>query len=245
MATTRTKIVAAAQGWLGCRESDGSFKVIIDTYNNDKPLPRGHKVRYTDEWCATFISALGIKCEAKDIILKECSCNKLIELHQANGTWVEADNYVPAPGDLVLYDWDDKKDHAGDNKNRADHIGIVEAVKGNDITVIEGNYKQSVKRRFLEVDGRYIRGYVVPKYIEEVKVETVNIELNVLRRGDKGEQVKTLQRLLSAFGCSVGLSGIDGSFGPATEKAVIKYQKKYGLTQDGIVGSATWTSLLK
>lgn len=71
------------------------------------------------------------------------------------------------------------------------------------------------------------------------------IELNVLRKGDKGEQVKTLQRLLKALGYSVGLSGADGDFGKNTEKALIKYQKKEGLTQDGICGQKTWESLLK
>ena len=241
MATTRTKIVAAAQSWLGCRESDGTHKPIIDTYNADKPLPRGYKVQYDDEWCATFISALGIKCGAKDIILKECSCNKLIELHQANGTWVENDAYVPAPGDIIMYDWDDKKDQSTDNKNRADHVGIVEKVVGTTITIIEGNKGEAVARRTLQVNGRYIRGYIVPNY----EANMTAVALDILRRGDKGEQVKTLQRLLNALGCSVGSSGVDGSFGPATEKAVIAFQKKEGLSQDAIVGPATWNALLK
>lgn len=243
MATTRNAIIKQAQAWIGCKESNGTHKPIIDIYNNDKPLPRGYKVKYTDEWCATFISALGIKCGAKDIILKECSCSKMIELHQANGTWIERDAYVPAPGDLILYDWEDKKPKE-ENTNRPNHIGIVEKVSGKTITVIEGNYKQSVKRRTLKVNGRYIRGYVVPKY-ELERVETVNIEMNVLREGSKGEQVRTLQRLLRALGYSVGLSGVDGSFGPATLKALKKYQKANKLEQDGVCGQATWNSLLK
>lgn len=240
---TRNQIVKQAQMWVGCKESNGTHKHIIDIYNNDKPLPRGYKVKYTDEWCATFVSAVGIKCDAKDIILKECSCSKMIELHKANGTWVENDAYVPAPGDLILYDWEDKKPKE-ENTNRPNHIGIVEKVVGNTITVIEGNYRASVKRRTLKVNGKYIRGYVVPKY-EVEKVETVNIEMNVLREGAKGEQVKTLQRLLKALGCSVGLSGVDGSFGPATEKALKKFQKKRGLAQDGVCGPATWEEILK
>jgi N-acetyl-anhydromuramyl-L-alanine amidase AmpD len=70
----------------------------------------------------------------------------------------------------------------------------------------------------------------------------VVVELDILRRGSKGEQVKTLQSLLSIGGYPLD---IDGSFGPATEKAVIQYQKKNGLTADGIVGTMTWNSLLK
>lgn len=43
-------------------------------------------------------------------------------------------------------------------------MGIVEKVSGTSITVIEGNYSDSVKRRTISVNGRYIRGYGVPKY---------------------------------------------------------------------------------
>lgn len=57
----RSKVVEIARGWLGCKESDGSHKKIIDTYNACKPLPRSYAVKYTDAWCATFASAVGIK----------------------------------------------------------------------------------------------------------------------------------------------------------------------------------------
>ncbi len=40
----------------------------------------------------------------------------------------------------------------------------MEKVSGTSITVIEGNYSDSVKRRTISVNGRYIRGYGVPKY---------------------------------------------------------------------------------
>ena len=72
----------------------------------------------------------------------------------------------------------------------------------------------------------------------------VSIQLTQLRKGAKGEQVKTLQRLLVAFGFSVGKSGIDGDFGNATYTAVIGFQAKMKLEQDGIVGKDTWSALL-
>lgn len=56
----RSKVVEIARGWLGCKESDGSHKKIIDTYNACKPLPRSYAVKYTDAWCATFASAVGL-----------------------------------------------------------------------------------------------------------------------------------------------------------------------------------------
>ena len=69
---------------------------------------------------------------------------------------------MPKLGDIVLYDWQDSG--SGDNTGTADHIGIVEKVVGSTETIIEGNYQDSVKRRELAVNGRYIRGYIVPKY---------------------------------------------------------------------------------
>ena len=75
--------------------------------------------------------------------------------------------------------------------------------------------------------------------------KTVSINMSVLKKGSKGKEVKTLQRLLIALGFSCGSSGADGSFGNATLEAVKKYQKAKGLVIDGSVGSATWNSILK
>lgn len=166
--TTRIKIVAQAQAWIGFKEADGSHKQIIDIYNGHKPFARNYKVKYTDPWCATFISALAIKLGATDIIPTECSCTELIKLFKQKGIWVEDDAHIPSPGDIMLYDWQDSG--VGDNTGTPDHIGIVEKVKGNVITVIEGNINNAVGRRQININGRYIRGYAVPKYAEETLV---------------------------------------------------------------------------
>lgn len=71
---------------------------------------------------------------------------------------------------------------------------------------------------------------------------TVTIEIDVLRKGDKGNQVKTLQRLLFAMGYYS--EKVDGDFGVKTNAAVKGYQKAKGLTVDGIVGKNTWSKLL-
>jgi putative chitinase len=57
----------------------------------------------------------------------------------------------------------------------------------------------------------------------------------LLKLGSKGEDVKKIQEKL-------GLKP-DGSFGPNTEKSVKDWQKKNGLTSDGVVGDATWVKL--
>lgn len=246
MPTTRSKIIAQARSWIGCKESDGSHRQIIDVYNADKPLPRGYKVSYTDAWCATFVTACAIKCGATDIIPKECSCNKMIELLKGLGCWVENDAYVPAPGDLIFYDWEDKG--TGDNTGVSDHVGIVEKVSGDTITIIEGNYDNACKRRTLKVNGRYIRGYGVPKYTSEpATVSGVLVALPILRKGSKGEAVKTLQRLLNALGFTDATEKalvVDGSFGTATLYALKAYQNAKKLEVDGVCGAATWGALL-
>ncbi len=158
----RAKVVSIAQSYIGCKESDGSHKKIIDLYNSHKPLARGYAVKYTDAWCSTFASAVAIAAGLTDIIPTECGCEKHIALFKALGSWQENDAYVPAPGDYIFYDWNDSG--VGDCTGAADHVGIVEKVSGQTITVIEGNYSNAVKRRTLAVNGRYIRGYGVPKY---------------------------------------------------------------------------------
>ena len=75
--------------------------------------------------------------------------------------------------------------------------------------------------------------------------KTVNIEMSVLKKGAKGEQVKTLQRLLIALGYDMKSYGADGSFGSTTDAAVRAFQKDNGLSVDGSVGQKTWNKLLK
>lgn len=167
MAKYANKVVNQAKAWLGRKESNGTHKAIIDVYNSQKKLPRGYKVKYTDEWCATFVSAVAVKLGYTDIIPTECGCEKMIELFKVLGSWVENENRTPKPGDIIFYDWQDNG--VGDCKGSSDHVGIVEKVSGGQIIVIEGNKGQAVSRRYLKINGRYIRGYGVPKYDTEVK----------------------------------------------------------------------------
>lgn len=168
----RKQIVDIAVGWLGRKESNGSHKLIIDTYNAHSPRARGYKVSYTDAWCATFVSATFIKAGLTDIAPTECSCSRMIELYKKIGRWKESDAYIPAYGDLIMYDWDDKG--AGDNTGAPDHVGIVVSVSGKTIRVIEGNINNSVGYRNIAVNGKYIRGYCTPDYASKVKVEPVS-----------------------------------------------------------------------
>ena len=67
-----------------------------------------------------------------------------------------------------------------------------------------------------------------------------------LRLGSTGRAVREAQFylvLMSAYYSSIPRINIDGEFGPATETAVKAFQKLFGLTQDGVIGPATWEKL--
>lgn len=168
----RNKVVSVMRGWLGFSEANGKFKAIIDLYNTQRPLPRGWKMLYTNEWCAATVTAAGIAAGLGDIILGECSCSEMIKLYQAAGRWQEDDAYVPQPGDIIMYYWKDGKDYATtDCTKPPNHVGVVEKVVGRTITVIEGNKGEAVARRTLTVNGRYIRGYCLPDYASKAEAE--------------------------------------------------------------------------
>lgn len=57
-----------------------------------------------------------------------------------------------------------------------------------------------------------------------------------MRKGDKGEEVRTLQRLLGVT--------VSGDFSAKTEAAVKSFQNGNSLTADGIVGAKTWAALM-
>ena len=62
----------------------------------------------------------------------------------------------------------------------------------------------------------------------------------MLRQGDTGAAVKTLQTRLDAWGATLV---VDGDFGPDTLAAVKAFQAAHKLSVDGIVGPLTWAAL--
>jgi len=63
----------------------------------------------------------------------------------------------------------------------------------------------------------------------------------ILKRGSSGPDVLTLQITLKQLGFDP--NGVDGTFGPGTQAAVIAFQNAKGLTPDGMVGPNTMAAL--
>lgn len=268
--SNRNFVLQEAKKYLGRKESNGSHKEIIDVYNNFKPLPRGYKVKYTDAWCATFISAVAIKCGYTNIIPIECGCEEMVILANKKGIW-QNNNHKPMLGDIILYDWD--------KNGRSDHIGFIDWVNGTTLNVLEGNFNNSVGYRNISVLSDQIRGYITPNYKEVC--ENVSRETNKIN-----EHMEHLQQaILDSYQIYVPISGvfdletqsalkqinirknninyvvgwiqcrlnifshanlvIDDNFGSKTEKAVKNYQKDKGLAVDGIVGINTFKNILR
>ena len=68
----RARVCRRAEQWLGCRESDGSHRAIIDLYNSLRP-PGSYRMTYDDPWCAAFVSAVGMAVGLGDVILPHVS----------------------------------------------------------------------------------------------------------------------------------------------------------------------------
>lgn len=161
-ANLRLSLIAEAETWLGFNEADGSHQQILDIYNSHEPLAQGYVVQPEDSWCATFVSTAAIQSGLTDIIPTECSCQRQIGLWQDLDRWTENDNAIPAPGDIIYYNWDQNK--PGENSGWSDHVGIVVGTKWPFVKVIEGNYDDCVKYRTLLLGDIRIRGYGFPVY---------------------------------------------------------------------------------
>ena len=198
----REKVVNVMRGWVGATMYSAKHKDIVDTYNSHKPLARSYALKMSDAYCAGTISAAWIKADVWQVAVLEVSAPKIVTLAQQKGIWKEDDAYVPKPGDAVAYDWDDKANYAStDNKGSPDHVGIVESVSGNTITVIEGNMGSGhvVGRRSLAVNGRYIRGFITPNYASLATSEkTVDELAHEVLDGKWGNGAERKRRLTAA-----------------------------------------------
>ena len=253
----REKVVATAKAWIGCNEADGSHRKIVDVYNSHRPLARGYALKYTDAWCAGFVSAVAIKLGLTDIMPTEVGVGNMIELYKKLGRWKESDSYVPKPGDVIMYAWGDNG--VGGCTSGASHVGIVVSCDGKTITVIEGNKANAVGYREIAVNGRYIRGFGLPDYASKAtenepvtpapatnKEETIKMELRMLKRGMSGNDVRAAMLLMKDKGYyPYAIPASDKLFGPKMEAGVRKMQAEHKLGVDGLIGFNSWTFLLK
>ena len=148
------ELLDEARKLIGIKQYSKAHKQLIDDYNAVKPLPAGYKMTYDDSWCDAFISVIADRASASYLTGRECGVERHIVIFKTLGIWLGVQR--PLVGDLVTFDWD--------GFGFADHIGIVESIKGEQITTIEGNTQNTVDRRTYIWNDWRIKGYARPKY---------------------------------------------------------------------------------
>lgn len=143
-------IVDVARQYLNIREGSKEHRNIIDTYNSLTPLPRHYKVKYTDPWCAVFVTVCCMITGDAYPICAECGAEEMRKLIMVTFP-SDQKNYLPKENDIIFFDWD--------GNGWADHVEIVEKVQNNLVMSIGGNVENSVKRRITMLDDNHILGY--------------------------------------------------------------------------------------
>lgn len=110
-------------------------------------------------------------------------------------------------------------------------------IDGNFSSEVEVAVKSYQRRVFLKEDG------IVGQLTWQALYSGAPVNMPVLRRGDRGQAVTTLQSVLKASG--EFKQEPTGSFGTITDTAVRAFQKRKALLVDGIVGAKTWHALSK
>lgn len=83
-----------------------------------------------------------------------------------------------------------------------------------------------------------------PKYEGVVSPKEYALGERILRKGDEGADVGTMQEYLIKLGYDLGTYGADGDFGTATEEAVKAFQTHHRLTVDGEYGPKSHAALM-
>lgn len=130
-----------------------------------------------------------------------------------------------------------------DSDGRKHHVGNY---MGDGWVIHAKGHDYGVVREKLDKIDKPLTHFGIPAGLytdAELRSAGIDPSNNVptLRRGSKGELVKSVQEYLNDE-IGAGLEP-DGIFGEKTEDAVKAFQKKHGLTVDGIVGPKTWAAM--
>ncbi len=150
--TERLLKIAASQ--LGYHESAENYRVHDDgrvqgwtRYGAWYGEPYG-------DWCAMFVSfCLYYAGIDESVMPYSKDCIQWIDALKERGQYAEAQEQLPAPGDLAFFDLD----HNG----MTDHVGLVWRVDAerSSLEIIDGNYADDVETRSYAVDDTVILGY--------------------------------------------------------------------------------------
>lgn len=233
------KILDIARAELGTKENPpGSNRQKYGKYFKNDGQP----------WCMWNVSWVFVQAGAPELLLGTPTGYTVTIYQRA----VAAGRFgkTPRKGAVVLFNFGDK--NYGGRPLGIHHVGFVESIRPDGkLITIEGNTSSGsnanggqVQRRVR--DQSQVAGYYYPAYDEVIKAETSNVEVDTqyptLQIGSKNSNyVKKLQNELNSIGYKLV---VDGDFGKNTKNAIIDFQGKNSLVQDGVVGPLTWSKLM-
>ncbi|WP_197085211.1 peptidoglycan-binding protein [Saccharothrix sp. ST-888] len=155
------------------------------------------------------------------------------------GQWTYGVSGIQA-GDVVFFDWD-----GGSSISGIDHVGLVTGTSGDYVLTIEANTSDSCARRVRSAGT--IVGYGRPPYSSDSAStasgpawmgEYLRVQSPMLH----DDTVRAWQQRMRDRGWSIT---VDGWYGPSSTSICRQFQAEKGLTQDGIVGPATWAAAMR
>lgn len=193
--STVDKIISTAKSQIGTCEPDGDDK-YIKIYNE----LTGAKFGMDVAWCAIFVTWVMYMCGvAKDVVTRFASCTAGMKWFISKGRWQNAKayggTYTPVPGIPVFF----SKAHKLMDPS---HVGIVTKVCPPYIYTVEGNTSDAVHERTYRIDDKYIIGYGVPSYADNVKAD--------IKDNDTGYQTIEVKKGDTLWGIAARYLG-DGS----------------------------------
>lgn len=206
-------------------------------------------------WCDIFADAAYICCFGYDLAsamtyqltgMGSALCKASASFYKQHNAWYN----TPEVGDQVFF-------YSGGDIN---HTGIVTGVSGNTVTTVEGNSSDMVARRTYTIGSSYIAGYGRPMWSAVTGYDPPDdedtpepppdpyryhdyqytVKIHLLKLGDFGPQVKSVQAMLNAHGF---VCTINGTYDDATYSAVKAFQEANGLEDDGEFGGITFDTL--
>lgn len=156
-------LLAVAESQLGYLESEKNVVLAGDDLMGYTRYGQWYGDPY-GEWCAMFVSFCLHYAGVADFPL-ESGCTRWIEDLTEEGLYAEAGDYIPKAGDLIFFDFQQKRNSTVYIPVDADHVGIVaEVIPATDtqpakIRTIEGNTGGKVAYRTYTMDDPTIVGF--------------------------------------------------------------------------------------
>lgn len=248
-------LVSWCNAQIGYREGENNWNKYAQELDKINGLTWGAKQCYA--WCGEFVLAafvanfgvdLGLKLQYSPMPTSIPLCRDGAQYYKVAGAFVRS----PQVGDVIFF-W---------RGSEINHTGIVVNVGMGAITTVEGNSSDMVARRTYDVNDSQIAGYgrpnwalvegyepsedapdvpeapPQPDYLYHTYQYTVRVHL--LKLGDYGAQVRSMQSLLRSHGYDCTDKG---EFDDATYNALVKFQSDCGITADGEFGGESFDRL--